>query len=96
MTEFVLCHVRIFDYYSGAGDDVNESQFARVARHDVSVYVRNACPRCLTDVETEVIPAGLVYAIQDFKGAALKAMQFNHFLGRKFSNVNNMAIGKDH
>ena len=96
MAEFVLCHVWIFDDDSGTSDNVNEPQFARVARDNVGVYVRNACPRRLTDIEAKVVAVGLVYAIQDLQGTALQAMQFDNLLGSKFSNVNNMAIGKDH
>ena len=43
LAEFVLCHVWIFDYNSGAIDNVNESQLAGVARDNVGVYMRNAC-----------------------------------------------------
>jgi hypothetical protein len=58
--------------------------------------MRNACSRRLPDIETEVVPVGLVYTIQYFKGTTLKAMQFDNLLTGEFSNVNNMAIGKNH
>ena len=96
LTKFILCHVRIFDYNSGAGDNVNKPQLTGVAWDNVGVHMGYACARRLTDIETEVVAVGLVYAVQYLKGAALEAMQLDDLLYSELSNVNNMAIGKNH
>ncbi len=59
---------RVFDHDFRARQDVDDAQFARVARDDVEVEVGDGSAGGLADVAADVETAGIIFGREDVEG----------------------------